>query len=53
VALEAADFASLQALAGRRQRSISWLAAHAIRFFLSEASKGSQAMLDFEQGDRY
>lgn len=49
VTLSAGDLELLEQLATKQQRSVSWIAARAIRFFLSETRRGSQLVLDFEK----
>ena len=51
VALSVEDRASLEEIAGDRDRSLAWMAAHAIRFYLAEVRKGSQLALRFEGRD--
>lgn len=49
VALEDADRQVLEQIAEAQDRSLSWIASRAIRFFLEERQKGSQLALDFER----
>jgi len=51
VPLAPEDRALLGKMAHERDRSVGWLAAHAIRFYLAEARKGSQLALHFERAD--
>ena len=48
VTLPSEDRAVLAEVAASRDRSLSWMAAHAIRFYLAEVRKGSQLALRFE-----
>ena len=51
VTLDADALATLQTMADERDRSLSWFAGHAIRFYLAEMRKGSQLALAFEDPD--
>jgi predicted transcriptional regulator len=48
VPLTLREIAVLQEVADKRDRSLSWVAAHAIRFYLAEMKKGSQPAGQFE-----
>lgn len=48
VTLPTDELVELEGLAKARDRSISWLAHRAIRFYLSEHRKGSPTVRDFE-----
>jgi predicted transcriptional regulator len=48
VGLDPDDRDFLEKLASERDRSLSWMASHAIRFYLAEMRKGSALALRFE-----
>lgn len=50
VALAYAEREVLEKLAEAQDRSLSWVAGHAIRFFVAELEKGSEQALGFERG---
>jgi len=52
VALNPQEVAALQARANQRDRGLSWMACRAVRFFLQERDRGSEAAIEFERGDR-
>jgi len=39
----------IERIAIDRDRSLSWITAHAVRFYLAEVGRGSQLALRFEQ----
>lgn len=49
ISLEPASLEELERLALEQERSVSWIAGRAIRFYLAERRKGSQLILDFER----
>lgn len=49
VTIDAEDLALLQQMAEERDRSVSWMAGRAIRFYLTEMRRGSQLALNFER----
>lgn len=52
VSLQPDEVADLERLARDHDRSVSWLAARGIRFFLSELRRGSQSALDFQRSGK-
>lgn len=48
VPLSSDELDALQESATKQERSLSWMAAYAIRFFLAESRKGSRAVAAFE-----